>query len=216
MAAMVAGIGILYAGLFGQDVGEYMPFLAVGLIFWNFMAGLINDGCTVFIAAEHTIKQMRMPFTLHVFRQIWRNVIMLGHNLLIYVAIVLIFQISVGWSLLLVVPGLALLLVNGWSAGVVFGIIAARFRDVPPIIGSIVQIAFFLTPIIWRPESLPDRAAFLKLNPFYYLLEIVRQPLLGSVPSLEIWLGALAFTTVGFVTAAVMFYRYRRRIAYWV
>ena len=63
---------------------------------------------------------------------------------------------------------------------------------------------------------LSDRAMFLMLNPFYYHVETFRQPLLGQVPSGELWFGAIAMAVVSLLIGVVTFAVYRRRIAYWL
>ena len=79
-----------------------------------------------------------------------------------------------------------------------------------------MRIAFFVTPIIWMPELLPDRALLLDFNPFFHLVEIVRAPLLGRAPGLVSWLAVAGITIGGWAAAFALFRHYRRRIAYWV
>ena len=117
---------------------------------------------------------------------------------------------------LLAVPGLALLLLNGIWAALLLGVISARFRDVPPIVASIVRILFFVTPIIWMPGLMPERALVLDFNPFFHMVEVVRAPLLGTLPGLVSWLAVLGITLGGWIVAFEFFRRYRWRIAYWV
>ena len=109
-----------------------------------------------------------------------------------------------------------LLCLNGIWAGLLLGIVSARFRDVPPVVSSIVRICFFVTPIIWMPELVPARALVLEANPFFHLVEVVRAPLLGQAPGLESWIAVLLITCAGWLVTFAFFRRYRRRIAYWV
>ena len=92
----------------------------------------------------------------------------------------------------------------------------ARFRDIMPIVNSLMQIAFFLSPVIWKPEQLGERAVWLPLNPFYDMLEIVRAPLLGEVPSPLVWVGALTYSAMLCGLAWLFFRRARGRVAFWV
>jgi len=99
------------------------------------------------------------------------------------------------------------------------GTIGARFRDIPPIVGSIVQIAFYLTPVMWNPVMLSHRGLstiFVNWNPFYALLEIMRGPLLGQPLEPRIWGVALVYSVVLIILAGIVFMRARPRIAYWV
>ena len=96
------------------------------------------------------------------------------------------------------------------------GTFCARFRDIQPIVNSVLQIAFFVTPVIWKPEQLGPRAVWLPLNPFYDMLEIVRSPLLGHAPSLLVWVAALIYSGILCGLAWMFFLRARGRIAFWI
>ncbi len=216
MGAMVGGIGLLYAGFFHQKVADYLPSMALGFIVWGLLAGLVNDNCSAFIGAESIIKQVQLPLSVHVYRVVWRNLIIFGHNILIFIVVAIIFKIWPGWSGLLALPALFLICVNGVWVGILLGLVSARFRDVPQIVASVMQIAFFLTPIIWKPTGLAGHHLILGLNPFLYFLDLLRAPLLGQVPALSYWFVALAVTLCGWALALVMYRLYRRRIAYWL
>ncbi len=216
MGVMVGAIGMLYAGLFKIEIADYLPFIALGFIVWGLISGLVTDGCAAFIGAEGIIKQVGLPLSVHVYRVVWRNLIIFGHNILIFFVVAVLFSIWPGWVGLLALPGLALLCLNGVWAGLLLGLVSARFRDVPQIVASVVQVFFFLTPIIWKPELLPGRALVLDLNPFFHFVELVRAPLLGQVPGLASWLAVLGITLGGWLVTLAMYRRYRWRIAYWV
>ena len=216
MGVLVAALGTLYGMLLRVELVDYAPFLALGFIVWALISGVITEGCTAFIGAEGIIRQVGLPLSVHVYRLLWRNFLILCHNSVVFVIVAAIFGVWPGWAGLLAVPGLALLCLNGIWAGLLLGIICARFRDVPPIAASVVRILFFVTPIIWMPELMPGRAFVLDFNPFYHLVEVVRAPLLGKVPGLGSWLVVLGVTVAGGLVAFEFFRRYRWRVAYWV
>jgi ABC-2 type transport system permease protein/lipopolysaccharide transport system permease protein len=216
MGIMVGALGFLYAQFFGQPIRNYLPFLALGIIIWGFISSLILEGCVVFIASESVIRQLRAPLSIHVFRVLWRNLIIFAHNMVIYLVIMLIFDIWPGTRALLAIPGMLILCLNGIWASFLVGLLSARFRDIPMITANIIQILFFFTPIIWNVEQLRTSKLVAELNPFYHLIEIVRMPLLGHSPPLSTWLVGLGVTAVGYLVALGFFVRFRARIAYWV
>jgi ABC-2 type transport system permease protein/lipopolysaccharide transport system permease protein len=116
----------------------------------------------------------------------------------------------------LAVLGFVVVTVNGAFAGLFIGMISARFRDIPQLINSVIQIIFFMTPIMWKPELLGEHAHLAVWNPFYSLIEIVRAPLLGHVPSITSFAIAAMVTAVNLVIAGLFFIRFRSRIPYWV
>jgi ABC-type polysaccharide/polyol phosphate export permease len=112
--------------------------------------------------------------------------------------------------------GLALIALNGAACGMILGVLSARFRDIPPIVSNAVQLIFFITPVLWRPENLKSRVWVVDWNPLYYLLEIVRRPLVGESPPLSFWAIAIGFTIASLAVGFSLFARFRGRVAYWV
>lgn len=86
------------------------------------------------------------------------------------------------------------------------------------IVQSLLQIVFYVTPIIWMPSLLPARAGSMILdpNPFYHLLEIVRAPLMSIAPSATNWLVSIGIAIVGWFFSILLFDKYKTRIAYWL
>jgi len=67
-ALMVIVLGVLYATLLKQEIRHYLPFLAVGLVVWQFINTVINEGTTILIGSQSLIKQINLPLTVHVCR----------------------------------------------------------------------------------------------------------------------------------------------------
>lgn len=197
---------------------EYLPFLAAGTIFWGFISGVINEGCLGFVAAEGMIKQLPIPLFVHILRVVWRNFLIMLHNLLIYPLVILILGVSLKPIVFLVMPGIILVIINLTWMALLLGIVCTRFRDMPNIIASLLQVTFYLTPIIWMPNLLSERAniLLLELNPFFHLLEIIRSPLLGQLPSTLSWLVSFAMALVGWLITLKVFGRYQHRLVYWL
>ena len=216
-AVMVAALGVLYSTLFKMELHDYLPFLALSLVLWGGVQSLVTDACGCFTGAEGMIRSMRMPYALHAGRIVVRNLLILAHNVIVIVLVYAWFNAWPGWTAFAALPGLALWVVNGLACCLLLGPFCARFRDIPPIIGSVMQIAFFVSPIIWKPELLGSaNAALLWLNPFFTLLEIVRAPLLGYLPGGLIWASALIYSLALWVAAWTLFARVRGRLAFWV
>jgi ABC-2 type transport system permease protein len=224
MAVTAVALGILYAGLFGNPLEEQLPYILVGMIIWGFISGCINEGSEVFVANEGLIKQLPAPLSVHVYRLVWRQLLFLAHNLVVYVIMIVVFPQPLKWTDLAVVPAIGLLVLNGTWVALLSGIISTRFRDLTPITQSIVQLMFFMTPIVWIYDDLlnspnpaiAERARIAEFNPFLHFVEIVRAPLLGYDQQWRHWAVVLAITVVGWAMTLVVMRRYRGRVAYWV
>ncbi|MGD9726886.1 MAG: ABC transporter permease [Alphaproteobacteria bacterium] len=215
-AALIGGMGLVFSTLFKMDLREYLPFLAVGIILWQLISTLLVESTTAFIQAESIIKSMNLPYSIHVLRVITRNVLILFHNLTVLVVVWIVFQIDVGFTTLLFIPGIVLIILNGMWMGILFGTLGTRYRDIQQSIANVAQIIFFLTPIMWPLKQLGERGYIATYNPLYHVIEVVREPLLGNVPELTSYIVVTAMAVIGWITAYLFFCRYRRRITYWL
>jgi ABC-2 type transport system permease protein len=170
------------------------------------------------------IHHLPAPLSLHVYRLVWRQSLFFLHNLVVYVVMLLVFPQPLGWASLLAFPAFALLAVNGAWVALLFGIVSTRFRDLNPILQSVVQLAFFLTPIVWMYDDLinsanaavAERARLVELNPLMHFVEIVRRPLLGQEQLWHHWVIVLVITVLGWAATMVVLRRFRSRVPYWV
>jgi ABC-2 type transport system permease protein len=224
MAVTAIALGVLYAGLFGNRLEEQLPYILIGFIVWAFIGSSITEGAMVFIANERLIKHLPAPISVHVFRLIWRQTLFFGHNLLVYAVMLVVFPQPLSLASLAAVPAFALLMVNGFWAALLVGIVSTRFRDLPPVTVSVVQLMFFMTPIVWiyedllnsTNETIATRARLAELNPFLHYLEIIRRPMLGESFELRHWVVVLVITVLGWALTLVVLRNYRARVSYWV
>jgi ABC-2 type transport system permease protein/lipopolysaccharide transport system permease protein len=216
MGVMVFSLGYIYGGIFVLDLDNYLPFLTIGFLVWGLITAMLSDGCQTFIEIEWIIRQVDLPLSMFPLRVVWRNLIVFLHNAVIYLVLLLLFNLRPGWTLLLAIPGLLLVLANGLWCAMLLGMLSARFRDLPQIVSSVLQVAFFITPIIWLPHMAANRPLLMEANPFYHFIEVVRAPMLGQLPSLSNWGVTLGIGIAGWIGTYLFFRRYHGRIAYWV
>jgi ABC-type polysaccharide/polyol phosphate export permease len=215
---MVAMIGIIFGQALSMPMQEYLPFLSTGLILWTFISSAINEGSSAFIEASGMIRQLSIPMSTYTVRVLVRNTVILAHNIVILPVVLLVVGKSLTWNIFYLIPGFFIVLVNVFWISLVSGILCTRFRDMPSIVGNIIQVFFYLTPIIWIPSALTPRTANLIVepNPFYHLLEIVRGPVLGYCPSGLSWLITVGAAVCGLILSFAFFGKFKDRIAYWV
>lgn len=215
-------MGLLYSNLFKLPLAEYLPYITLGLIIWNMINASMLEGAQVFIANEGLIKQLPTPLSVHVYRLVWRQILLFAHNIVIFVVIAIIYPQHWTWPDLAFIPAFGLLVLNCLWVSICFGILATRYRDIAPLLGSVVQLLFFMTPIIWTEATLQDRggsswwAQIVQINPLLHYLDIMRAPLLGADQEIHHWIVVLALTAIGWTVAMFALRQYRARVAYWV
>jgi lipopolysaccharide transport system permease protein len=216
MAALIGGMGPLYSSILGQDLSIYFPYLAVGIVVWSFFATMLTEAGGIFASASGIIRQTRYPLASLALRCVSRNLIVFGMNSVIILAVLTYAQPPLGLSLLWSLVGVLLAAVGGVGATLILGIFCTRFRDMQQMVVAVLQIMMFLTPVFWKPSPGTSRSLALQLNPFYYLLELIRQPLLGETPELRFFWVSAAVCLASLLLGLAFFARYRNRIVYWL
>src|ERR1044071_8265434 len=102
-------MGGLYSKLFHLELSVHLPYVTLGLIIWNLINAAILEGADVFVANEGLIKQLPTPLSVHVYRLVWRQVLLFAHNIIIFVIIAIIFPKPWSWADLSVIPALGLI-----------------------------------------------------------------------------------------------------------
>lgn len=209
-------MGVLGSLLFGSELSKSLPYVCTGMLFWTLITQTINDGGALFVSTSRFLTQIKCPLTVFLIQTIFRNLIVGAHNATIYLLIAVPLGVFPGPSILLWPLGLSLVLIClGWIALVV-AVVSARYRDVPLITQNILNILFWFTPLMYFPEQLGQRRYLADYNPFTHMIALVREPLLGSVPSLNDWLIVIAIAVTGWLGTFLFFARFRARIVYWL
>ena len=216
LGILIAVFGFIFGTLFQTKRGDYIPYISLGFIFWQFMQSLINSGCMVFTSQNDLIRQLPGPLSRHVFSLMAKEFIVLAHAIWVFVPVVFIYSVPLGLVSFMVLPGFVLLCINLCWMVLLLGLLSARFRDIPQIVQSATRILFYVTPIIWSPDMFEGRALFLTYNPMHQLLEIVRAPLLGEMPDALAYGYAVGLAVGGWLATLILFSKYRWRVPYWI
>lgn len=217
MAVTICCMSFLYGHLFRAPLDLYLPYLTAGIISWAFLSTLIMEGSNAFVEAGSHLRNQDLFLSIFTMRLLLRNIIIFAHNLLVFIPIIFIFHIGISPNTLWLIPGLLLISVNSILWGTLLSLLTARFRDVTQIINSMIQIAFFLTPIMWMPNFLPEKYQWvIQINPFAQFINLIRSPLLNTSLSLQNLLIVSLITLLGFVLYTTFLSRYKNRIVFWL
>lgn len=216
-AAFIVTFGMIGAQLFKIEVETYLPYFCAGHVLFTFMSALVTEGCSTFTGADAFLKQTPYPKMAFVFRVVWRNIIMLGHNFVIIFGVLAWAGLLPGVLWVSFFVGVLITLVTGSLVVAILGALSARFRDIPMAVASIMQISFFVTPVMWKPDQLTERAKVLvHFNPLASHLELMRAPLLGKLQDEAAWLTAGVTLAVLAAVYVVLYLIARKRIVYWL
>lgn len=216
--AFITGMSLLFGVLMGQDLKTFIPYVAIGFIGFTWMIAMVTAGAASVTGNSAFIKTTPGPLSVYALQVITQPTAQLLHDAIVVALVIIVFQVTVTWSLIILPLALALILVNGVASALWLGPLCARYRDVGQLVGLVTRILLFFTPIFWMATDVNRQQLVLLAgwNPLTYFLQIFRSPLLGEWPGWEILVGALAITAINVLVGYATFNRSRRRLAYWL
>ncbi|MGY9003782.1 MAG: ABC transporter permease [Rhodospirillales bacterium] len=216
LAVQVCAIGFVFSTLWKMEISKLMPYLCPGLILWNLLIGIVNEGCQCFATNGNIIKSINLPLSIHAYRVLTRNIVLFFHNLVVYIGVVIIFDVDLNLSIFWMIPAVAIYIINGFWITLLLGVLSARFRDIPQITTNFLLLMFFITPIFWFPSALGRSRYLSDYNVFFHFIDICRMPMMGNFPPLSSWIIVLSVTCFGLLIVIPFYNRYGRRTVTWL
>jgi len=209
-------ISVVWSKLWGQNFREYLPYLLAGMIPWTYFATSIAEACQAFPAGASLMLNREYAYTRQIYIILGRNSIILMHNLLVYFIVALFCQINLGFNTLALIVGFLALLVNTFWVALVVAIYALKYRDMAPIITILLQIAMFVTPIMWPVSVLNEKNYFLvDYNPLYHWINISKAALLGETFNINSLFIGIVTSIIGILLAIYIYSLNRKKLTYW-
>lgn len=216
-AISVGSMGYLYGILLRIDRLAFLPYFTTGIIGWNFLASTLNDSTRILKESKSYLENIQVSPVVYVFRLVFRNLILFAHNLPVYLVVAAVYRIQVDVSLFWLVPALLVVCANAVFYGTAIAFLSARFPDVGSLVSNLLQMMFFLTPVMWTPANLPPAYHFvLNWNPFYYLIRLIRNPLLGISFEIQDGLGIVLLTLLGWLIFLPVIKTFSKRVIFWL
>lgn len=210
-------LSIVWSEIFKMELADYLPRLYVGMTCFG-LATYYTSTATSLIFGQYSayFQNLNINLSLIYGRFLCTSIINFLHAIPIYILIFLFFGKTLDIKSFFFFLGLALVFLNGIWMSFVISCLCARFRDLAPLIESIMAAAGLITPILWDKSLLGDKAYLVYLNPFTSFVESMRDPLLGYTINYNVYIYLLIFLIVGNIFT-YFFYKYKRKILpFWI
>ncbi|HZR22173.1 MAG TPA: ABC transporter permease [Vicinamibacterales bacterium] len=214
---LIGAIGIIYGRLLGQDLHQFIPFLTAGLIIWTYLTTTVSEGAHAFVNSEGYIKQIALPIYVYIFRAFVNVGLTTIISFSVFVIVAIAYRVPIGLGTLWAIPGAAILMIVSLLTICILAHLHARFRDIAPMASVAMQMALYVTPVMFPGELLRRRGLMwaVDFNPFFHLVEVVRRPLVAAQPAAFLSYVASAVVIAVLLAGAIgIIAYYRRRIVF--
>jgi ABC-type polysaccharide/polyol phosphate export permease len=213
------GVGSFFALLQHHPIHEFAIYIAVGTTVFRLITAVITTSTTTYNQSKSFIMDGHTRLTDFVLRVISTALFSFLMSLPAVAIAIVVYPQFHALGLLLGLIALPLVLVNILWVGVVFSLIGARHPDFSHVIPNVFMFFYLLTPIIWSAKSVPPhslRGHLVTYNPFYYLIETVRAPVIQGRYDLHALLVTAVMAVAGWMLAIFVYRRWARFVPLWI
>lgn len=199
----------------GKDAAGYSAYVAIGLLVWFYLMEVITLSVSLFQREESFIEGTTLPLFVYVMRLALQSIIRAGYAIVGCIVILFLSGSALNAAWLWSLAGLFIILLATPAVITVFAFIGAFFPDSEFIVGNMMRVGMFFTPVFWvynGQEGIQKYAYH--WNPFTYFLEIVRVPIIGGELPMHAFAVTGIISVAAWAIALLLLGRYRRQVIF--
>lgn len=214
---------VIYMFIFGGLAGistEGVPqplFYMAGILLWNYFTDCFNASSNVFVNYRHLFEKVWFPRLILPISGSVSGLLKLGVQFILFILIYLGClwindTIHLTWVIVLLPVFLLMIALHGMSWGLIVSSITYKYRDLQVLVGFMLQLFMYLTPVVYPLETIPDNYKFIvSLNPLSSIFETFKYGCFGhGIPD---WWGLIysfSFLSVVLTFSLIIFCRAER------
>ena len=216
--AIISLISLIWSKLWGKNLTDFLPYLFFGYVLWKTILSVIGDANMAYHEVyKNVLENVHIhPFQLSV-GLVAKNFIVFFGFLTCSLIVVFVMGNLNFFSLLYLSYFIIFFFISSICVSFLFGLLCLKYRDLQHSIGIVLNLAFFITPIIWEPNQLGERGQFIvDFNLIYHYVEFFRSSLIyGTVNKLTFWVVTLC-TLILVLMATFISKKYSRKMIFWL
>ena len=218
VAISATAMCFLWSTIFSLDWKSYLTYLFSGFIIWMWISQIVIDAPEIFCGSTSKyLKAYPNPPIFYVFRKCFLNFLLFLHHLPLIIILIIFINKNIEINIIYSLPlGLFLVFINAIFFTVNLGMLAARYKDIDPLVKSLMPPMLLLTPVLWKPAMLGEYISYIYLNPFTYFVGIVRNDLIGLPFDIKIWIGTFCITILQIILYLILYNYKSKRIVFWI
>lgn len=213
-ALFIAAKIIIFGSIAGVDGPYFSIWLATGFWVWTLIFTSVIDGCNCLITSRGWILGTKLPLSVYIYQTSIRVLIRFLFILPIIVLLLIYYRWTpqIGW--LWIIPSFIIFILNGLWVQLFLGSLCVKYRDISHLMLATMQVMFFVTPILYMPQQLGDKAYLLDYNPFTHYIAIMREPIINNTLPILSWQIVGIITLLGWCIALYTFKRMGRQVPF--
>lgn len=215
-AIFILTLGYIFASIQKENYASFFVYFATGYTFWILISSFVTSAGNTFLGLNGLPNMTNAALSNHIYLQFTSQILLFAHKIIPLVVILLIFHNTITINFPLLLCGFLMLMIFGFWMSALLGCLSLRFQDIKPAFTSIMQVMFFVTPVMFQTSRIPGAEKFSSFNPFYHILVVVRGYIINEDVTLFNWIAVLVINIIGIGITLWVLRWSRPKLAYWV
>lgn len=149
----------------------YSIYLCAGVITWGLFSEITSRSQNMFLDNANMLKKINFPRITLPLIIVSNAVLNFAIVLCLFLTFLILTGAMPGWTMLALFPLLSIQIILAAGLGMILGVLNVFFRDVGHFFGIFLQFWFWLTPIVYPLDILPDGVKiWMNINPMYPII----------------------------------------------
>jgi len=208
-------MGTVYSKVFSISFSEYVTYITTGMIAWNWAAGILVGSGMVYVSNSGLLLDHPVDKSYLIWANAMSQLIVFIHQFPVILFFYIFGLVKVNLNILYIFPSLAIVFMINVGLASVLSIVITKYRDFHKILTNLTIIIMLTTPIFWMTDIMTGaRSLIYLMNPFYYIIEIIRDPLLGKEPSLFKYSVSILIAISSMLLGTIMHKKYSKGVVF--
>jgi ABC-type polysaccharide/polyol phosphate export permease len=218
LGTLVGGLGlaVVWASILEVQFSTFVPYVTLGIVLWQVISSTITESAGNFYRNVASLHERPISPYFFTYQIVLKGMVTLLHSVPFVFVIIIYLNSGTFGTEMWAIPGLFLVLGNLVWMSHVIGFLGARFRDLEPLLINTMPLLFFFTPVLYEPGRLGSYRFFADMNPIFYLIDVVRGPLIGNTPGFAIYASLFFAMIIGNYLSARINHMVSRRFLHWL
>jgi len=212
----ILALFVVFKGIFQNDDTSFLLYMSIGIIFFNFIESSISESSTLLIANRNLLLNINISVFFFFLRNYYKNLVVFLMSFIIYLLQIIFIDVEFNKNIFYLPLTFIIFAQTVFALTIIVGILCTRYRDLIHLTHVALRIFFIITPIFWMKSILVEYKFVLDFNPFYYLLELIRNPLIGNYIEMKFLYVSLGICLFSTVIAALLLFVTRNEIRHWL
>ena len=184
--ATMTVLSMVFSLLFGVQIPFFAVYVLSGLVLFNFFGEATSGAMGSIMGNASIIKKVYVPKYIFPVSKVVSSLVNLVFAFIAFLIVVWATGAPFHWTLILFPIPVLYTFMFSLGVGMLLSAMAVFFRDMTHLWGIVTHLLFFLTPLMYHVEILPERVfQLIHLNPMFHYVTFFRSLALdGVIPGL--------------------------------